>query len=242
MKIDYSNIFGKPADEIGSIIKDLQMFFDKDIIGTNPTPPVPPTPSKPANNEIWYTGEYYDMQAGIDFISDDWHEQYKGPAILSNKLVGDHYVITFDRDVTVIGSKEDTPGSDDWYLYPMFVTDDYNDVPIITCNVTSVVLPDTVTYIEYGFYDCNELEVVTLPENISFLDWGAFYDCDLLEDLIYQGTKEQWFDIEKNSNWNEGTPITTIHCTDGDIVLGNPVYVMIDDKNYQLYNNMTYAE
>jgi hypothetical protein len=61
-------------------------------------------PVGPANNEIWYWGEYYDLENVISMFNNPENGmQYVEPAILSNEKVGDKYVITFDGPVTKLG-------------------------------------------------------------------------------------------------------------------------------------------
>ena len=55
-------------------------------------------PDGPADNEIWYWGEYYALENLGQQLP------YKGPVILSNKQVGNKYVITFDGPVTKLGA------------------------------------------------------------------------------------------------------------------------------------------
>jgi len=45
----------------------------------------------------------------------------------------------------------------------------------------------------------------------------AFYECNNLVSITYNGTKAQWNAISKGSKWNQNTGNYTIHCTDCDI-------------------------
>ena len=56
----------------------------------------------------------------------------------------------------------------------------------------------------------------------------AFFHCQDLEDIYYEGTKEQWNLIPKDAGWNGHIPHIingddtrvlhfTVHCTDGDL-------------------------
>lgn len=145
-----------------------------------PVPPVPPGPVGPADNEIWYWGEYYDMQAAIDYVSNSdygWNEPYIGPKLLSNEFDGEKWILTFDGPVTNIG---DIEGDEDrFYSYPMFITeyDEKEQEHSIECNVTSVILPDSVTEIQYGFQSCDNLTAVDLGNSIVSIGDGAFYGC-----------------------------------------------------------------
>lgn len=43
----------------------------------------------------------------------------------------------------------------------------------------------------------------------------AFGGCSGLTSITFQGTKRQWSDINKRTNWNSGTGNYTMTCTDG---------------------------
>ena len=45
---------------------------------------------------------------------------------------------------------------------------------------------------EYTFSYCYKLETVTLPNTIKYVYDGAFYDCDNITDIYYEGTPEMW--------------------------------------------------
>ena len=67
--------------------------------------------------------------------------------------------------------------------------------------------------LSHTFYECDSLESITLHINTWWLGEHAFLGCDLLTDVYYEGTLEQWAAIQIN-----GTDYYTftIHCTDGD--------------------------
>ena len=69
-----------------------------------------------------------------------------------------------------------------------------------------------------GFSDMVALEVVNLPSSIRVIEADAFAGCELLADIFFDGTVEQWNAIRKSEGWDEGTGEYTVHCTDGDIL------------------------
>lgn len=105
----------------------------------------------------------------------------------------------------------------------------FNGCPVIAIGefslttsrlLRSVVIPDSVTTIgRSAFYDCDILESVTIGKGVTFIDRSAFADCPALTSITYSGTKAEWEKIEKNAWWKDGSPITSIVCTDGTIVL-----------------------
>ena len=65
----------------------------------------------------------------------------------------------------------------------------------------------------------DSIESITLPSSITYIG-RAFYG--KLQSIHYEGTKEQWEAIDKDSMWNSEIyfydPLT-IYCTDGEIVI-----------------------
>ncbi|MBQ9276412.1 MAG: leucine-rich repeat protein [Clostridia bacterium] len=85
-------------------------------------------------------------------------------------------------------------------------------------NLASIVIPDWIISIgNYAFAVCDGLISVTLPDNVTNIGDYAFVDCTGLKSINYKGTKAQWNNLSKGSNWDTGTGTYTIHCTDGDI-------------------------
>ena len=87
-------------------------------------------------------------------------------------------------------------------------------------SLTSITIPDSVISISWGaFRDCSGLISVTIPGSVGAIGNYAFYNCSKLRNIKYMGTKNQWLKINHGYRWNEGSPIKTIHCIDGDIKL-----------------------
>ena len=257
-RIDYNSIFGKPAEEIGSIVKDLQMFFDKDIFKTSD--PTPPTPPYPKNNEIWYWGEYYGLKDVMDLLLSMMPPEqvvYVGPEILSEEFDGEKWVITFDGDLTAVGVSSGAQ-SEQMKLYPLFIGDPEFGV---NCNITSIMLPSSMHAVyntsfwncpnlssinipdgvigidDSAFVYCNGLQTVTLPSSITTLNRNCFFHCQNLTEVTFKGTKQQWDNIEINIYWDEGSNISVIHCTDGDAIK-----VFMDWWDEYLFANRTFKE
>ena len=89
-------------------------------------------------------------------------------------------------------------------------------------SLTSITIPDGVTSIGYmAFEGCSNLTSVTIPDSVTTIGDYAFYNCYKLSNITFNGTKEQWYAIEKKSSWDEYSNNFTIHCTDGDIAEEN---------------------
>ena len=92
-------------------------------------------------------------------------------------------------------------------------------------NLTSVTIDDGTTSIgESAFHNCTNLTSVTIPASVTSIGWRAFFECTNLSEIQFNGTKEQWNNIEGSSN----IEIPGIRCSDGVIgVLGVPSYLRI---------------
>lgn len=68
-------------------------------------------------------------------------------------------------------------------------------------GVTSVVIPEGVTYIDtYVLVGCENLVSVTLPSTLESIGESAFEGCTSLSDVVYNGTEEQAALIEIGDN------------------------------------------
>lgn len=93
--------------------------------------------------------------------------------------------------------------------------------PGVFSNCTAleeIMIPDFVTEIMVGaFYECTNLKTVTLGRRIEKLWADVFMDCDNLTETNFSGTMARWNAIEKDDEWNFGSIITVVHCSDGDV-------------------------
>ena len=86
-------------------------------------------------------------------------------------------------------------------------------------HLTSVVIPDSVTMISsHTFESCENLLSVVIGKGITDIFYEVFAGCRALASIAYNGTMEQWKQIAfAGDDWNEGVPAKVVHCTDGDV-------------------------
>ena len=89
-------------------------------------------------------------------------------------------------------------------------------------SLKSIVIPNSVTFIDHAaFWGCESLITVTIPRSITSLPMAMFYKCTSLATINFEGTIEEWNNVEKhydlNFSWDTSTGEYIIYCTDGQI-------------------------
>ncbi len=86
-------------------------------------------------------------------------------------------------------------------------------------SLESVRLPASLSHIGNGaFYDNVKLRSVTLPATLASIYSYAFYGCELLSDITYLGTMNNWKNnVEKNVYWDRYVPAVFMTCSDGEL-------------------------
>ena len=86
-------------------------------------------------------------------------------------------------------------------------------------SVSKITLPDSVKSIEsYAFFHCELLTEITIPSTVKSLGQDVFSHCISLKTITYNGTREKWKKIKKDTladNWISGIPAKFVQCTDG---------------------------
>ena len=132
-------------------------------------------------------------------------------AIESSGTCGEGFSYTFDSGtgtltITQTGNND---YMDSWYFQE-------------ETDIKSAVFNEGITIVRNGtFVQCTSLTSVTLPQSIKEIETSVFYGTDNLKDVYYNGTKEQWADIQIEDH-NLGLANAAIHCTDGDTVYEAP--------------------
>lgn len=85
-----------------------------------------------------------------------------------------------------------------------------------------VSIPSSVKILDSSCFECcYDLESLDIPASVSYIGHAIVANCPSFKYINYKGTIEQWNAIPKDSRWYKGTwrytPLTVIHCSDGDI-------------------------
>lgn len=128
-------------------------------------------------------------------------------------------------------------------------------------SLTSITIPNSVTSIEIAafsncrsltnvaifgnvdkirektFDSCSSLTSIAIPDSVTSIEQFAFSACNKLSDVYYSGTKAQWQAISIDESWQGNEPLhaATIHCSDGDLINGEPA----EPDNGQLHGKIT---
>lgn len=80
----------------------------------------------------------------------------------------------------------------------------------------NISLPDGLTAIgDYAFDGCRSLATITIPKSVISIGYCAFEYCP--QNLIFKfnGTMQEWNNIQKYSGWAAGVYIYTVACDNG---------------------------
>ena len=57
---------------------------------------------------------------------------------------------------------------------------------------------------------CTSLASITIPNSVTSIGISAFESCESLNNIIFDGTIEEWDAIDFGNNWNSGVPCANI--------------------------------
>ena len=81
--------------------------------------------------------------------------------------------------------------------------DTRNKVLISGCKNSVIPHDGSVTSIgELAFSDCRSLESIAIPKKVTSIGTMAFSYCYNLSTISFEGTKKQWNNLSKGSNWD----------------------------------------
>ena len=85
-------------------------------------------------------------------------------------------------------------------------------------NLESISISNSISTLYFNnFYIFSNIKSITIPTSITRIQRQALSYLQNLEDIYYEGTIEQWYEIAIEQNWDALTGDFTIHCTNGDI-------------------------
>ena len=86
-------------------------------------------------------------------------------------------------------------------------------------SLTSITIPDSVKVIAYlAFFSCSSLTEITILGSVKSLGHDVFSNCISLKTITYNGTREKWKKIKKDTladKWISGILAKFVQCTDG---------------------------
>lgn len=91
-------------------------------------------------------------------------------------------------------------------------------------SLTSVTIGNSVTAIgNHAFYNCSSLTNLMMSNSVTSIGDYSFCNCKSLTKITYLGTKKEAMKLgignRSKKRWREGSAISKIICTDGEILL-----------------------
>lgn len=87
------------------------------------------------------------------------------------------------------------------------------------CTNLQEIEIDSSSIQDTAFFNCTSLNYVKISKRVESISIDAFSGCTSLNSINYEGTIEEWNNIDIDNLWCQDSAITTIHCSDGDIQL-----------------------
>ncbi|MCR5804337.1 MAG: leucine-rich repeat domain-containing protein [Clostridia bacterium] len=122
-----------------------------------------------------------------------------------------------DSEIIRLSSKVMSDG------YEKSVIGFFDDVLKGNTSITDLIIPYPIREFAEGLLEgCSNLKRITIPKGIHKIDRNFFKGCDSLEDVYFQGTKEQWDNVK--IYWGERI------IEFGDLIPGSPVSELKSDR------------
>ena len=85
-------------------------------------------------------------------------------------------------------------------------------------TLEEIIISEGVEHIDYAnFSMCTALKTLHIPSTVINIGPAIMEESANLETIIYNGTVDQWKNIDKHSSWDWHSAEYTIYCTDGEI-------------------------
>ena len=87
-------------------------------------------------------------------------------------------------------------------------------------NLEIAMIPEGIKELGIGaFANCVNLKVVSIPRSVRIINPNAFWNCRSLKRINYAGTKEEFAQIRRGSNWLARAGTSTVVCSNGGIIV-----------------------
>ena len=102
-----------------------------------------------------------------------------------------------------------------------------NNLSIIANNqflkntrLTKATIPDGIREIGIAaFANCLRIKELYLPKSLTIINANAFYNCESLMTIIYEGTREEFKKISLGANWLSYAKTNVVYCSDGPVAI-----------------------
>ena len=88
-------------------------------------------------------------------------------------------------------------------------------------KLVEITLPTyTLKTIEASaFANCISLTKINIPGSVTYIGELVFSRCKQLFDLNYDGTSDEWMRMDRHANWNNGSTLSAVYCTDTSLYI-----------------------
>lgn len=94
----------------------------------------------------------------------------------------------------------------------------YRSLYLNGVEINNIVIPDGVTKINScAFLNFNGMQSLRIPESVTYIGDYAFSGCQSLYNITYDGSVEQWAQIQTGQGWADRVGDSTVHCSNGDV-------------------------
>ena len=100
-----------------------------------------------------------------------------------------------------------TPADGTNKLKKLVLSDNLTAIPQFAfsqCRISTIAIGKSVEMIDYSaFYGCDLLEYAVISRSVRQIASYAFYRCDKLNTVYYEGTAEEWEEVDVSKNGND---------------------------------------
>lgn len=189
------------------------------------------TSNTPPNNEIWYTsldGNIIDITAtstNNTLLSNNYED--KGVLVFENAITNINNLFNKTQLKEVWLPNYNILRTLNTFMYCSNLRQVNNSKQLkeieedtfYKCTNLLRIEIDSSWIGDYAFAYCASLNYVKISKRLGSIYEMAFRNCTSLESIDYEGTIDEWNNIYISDDWRDGSAITTIHCSDGDIQL-----------------------